>query len=64
MPTSLPARHDTRSRDETVGGLVGIFVVVSVIGFFTWCAADHVTQRSSPIVSYASTAPNGQGIPR
>jgi hypothetical protein len=64
MPTSLPTRHDTRSREETAGRLVGIFVIICVIGFVSWCVADRVTQRLSPMVSYASTAPNGQGVPR
>jgi hypothetical protein len=64
MPTSLPPRRDTRSRDETAVRLVAIFVIVSVIGFVAWCVADHVTQRLPPMVSYASTAPDGQGVPR
>jgi hypothetical protein len=64
MPTSLPTRHDTRPREETAGRLVGIFVIISVISFVAWCAADRVTQRLSPMVSYASTVPNGQGAPR
>jgi hypothetical protein len=64
MPTSLPIRHDTHSRDETAGRLVGIFVTASVIGFAAWCVADHVTQRLPPMASYASTARNGHGAPR
>jgi hypothetical protein len=52
MPTSLPLRHDTRSREKAAGRLVGIFVIASVVGFVFWCAADHVAHRS-PSVSYA-----------
>jgi hypothetical protein len=64
MPTSLPPRRDSRPRDETAGRLVAIFVIASVSGFVAWCVADHVTQHLPPLVSYASTAPNGQGAPR
>ena len=61
---NLPLRHDTRFRDEAASRLVGFFVMVSVIGFVAWCAADHVTQRLPPMVGYALTAPNGHGAPR
>ena len=63
MPTSLPIRHDIRPRDEAAGRLVGIFFIVSVIGFVAWCVADHVPQRRPPI-SHASTAPKDHGAPR
>jgi hypothetical protein len=64
MPTSLPKRHDTRPREQSVTRGVSIFVVAVVVGFVVWCVADHVEQPSSPLASYASSPPTNQNAAR